>query len=333
MTSLLRECMARKLRIEYGNARYHVINRGNYREPIFAEAGAREAFMTCLAEAVEKTGWVVHAFVLMNNHYHLALETPQGNLVEGMRWLQATFANRFNRFRGEHGHVFQGRYKALLVEGDGLGAVAHYIHLNPVRAGLLPVERLAEHPASSYSWLLNPQARPPWLCVREFLQAAGALQDTPADRARYGEYLAWLAENEPARKLLKFDQMSRGWALGSERFKAELARTHGERFEAAGRAEASTREAREYTWAGKMRKALEILQISESKLAQARKSADWKIAVAAHLKATTTASNPWLADHLGMGTPTAVSRYVSELASGKRPEAAAMLGVMTKVKV
>jgi putative transposase len=324
VTKLFREYMARKLRIEYAGARYHVINRGNYREPIFEEAGARQAFMTCLGEAVEKTGWAVHAFVLMNNHYHLALETPKGNLVEGMQWLQATFANRFNRFRGERGHVFQGRYKALLVEGEGLGAVAHYIHLNPVRAGLLPVERLADYAASSYAWLLNPSTRPSWLCVREFLRAAGELQDTPADRVRYGAYLAWLAENEPARKLLKFDQMSRGWALGGETFKAELARTYGERFEAAGRSEASTREAREFVWAATTRKALEVLQISEGELAHARKSADWKIAVAAHLKATTTASNPWLADHLGMGTPAAVSRYVSELTAGNRPEAAAM---------
>jgi REP element-mobilizing transposase RayT len=102
--------MARKLRQEYPGACYHVINRGNYRTDIFQTEGARAAFETCLFEACEKSGWALHAYVIMRNHYHLALETPQANLVTGMQWLQATYANRFNRLRGERGHLFQGRY-------------------------------------------------------------------------------------------------------------------------------------------------------------------------------------------------------------------------------
>jgi putative transposase len=108
--------MARKLRLEFPGACYHVINRGNYRADIFATDGAKAAFERCLFEAGTKSGWLLHAFVLMRNHYHLAVETPLANLVSGMQWLQATFANRFNRFRDERGHLFQGRYKALLVE-------------------------------------------------------------------------------------------------------------------------------------------------------------------------------------------------------------------------
>jgi len=105
-----------------------VINRGNYRADIFKTERAKAAFECCLFEVCTKSGWILHAFVLMRNHYHLALETPEGNLVAGMQWLQATFANRFNKLRGERGHLFQGRYKALLVEEDGpLGMVGHYI--------------------------------------------------------------------------------------------------------------------------------------------------------------------------------------------------------------
>ena len=140
--------MARKLRLEYPGAIYHVINRGNYRADVFRTEGAKAAFEACLFEACAKSGWVLHAFVVMCNHYHLALETPEGNLVTGMQWLQATFANRFNRLRGERGHLFQGRYKSLLVEtGAALGQVCDYIHLNPVRAGAVPAERAGRIPA------------------------------------------------------------------------------------------------------------------------------------------------------------------------------------------
>ncbi|MCW5550350.1 MAG: transposase [Opitutaceae bacterium] len=103
--------MARKLRLEFPGACYHIINRGNYRADIFRTEGAQAAFEGCVFEACVKSGWLLHAFVIMSNHYHLALETPAGNLVAGMQWLQATFANRFNKLRGERGHLFQGRYR------------------------------------------------------------------------------------------------------------------------------------------------------------------------------------------------------------------------------
>ena len=108
--------MARKLRLEFPGAIYHLINRGNYRSWIFADEKSKAAFESCLLEACERSAWLLHAFVVMSNHYHLAVETPQGNLIAGMQWLQSTFANRFNAFRGEHGHLFQGRYKCLIVE-------------------------------------------------------------------------------------------------------------------------------------------------------------------------------------------------------------------------
>ena len=145
--------MARKLRLEYAGACYHVLNRGNYRRNLFTGKGARESFQGCLFEAARRFGWRLHAFVIMANHFHLAVETPEPNLSEGMKWLQGTWATRFNRFRGEAGRPFQGRYKALHVEpGHPLAQVAHYIHLNPVRAGIVPAERLlgvsVEQPAA-----------------------------------------------------------------------------------------------------------------------------------------------------------------------------------------
>ncbi len=315
--------MARKLRIEFAGAKYHVINRGNYRSHVFAQGGAKQAFLACLGEAAAKAGWVVHAYILMSNHYHLVVETPGGNLVEGMRWLQSTFSNRFNRFRGEHGHVFQGRYRALLIEPDGLGPVAHYIHLNPVRARLLPVERLGEFADSSYAALLSPKSRPEWLHVEGFLQAAGDLADTPAGHRKYGEYLAWLAEDKLAQKQLMFDEMSRGWAIGGEKFKADVARSNSKQLEKRGsRKDASTREARRMIWSDLLKTLLEQFGKSAADAESEIKSAPWKVAIAAHMKSATTVTNLWLAENLHMGAPEGVSRYVAELRKGQRGEAA-----------
>ena len=143
--------MPREPRIEYAGALYHVLNRGNYRQELFAVHGAGASFEQTLYEACDRFGWQVHAFVLMSNHYHLCVETPDANLGLGLQWLQSTFANRFNRFVHERGHVFQGRYKALLIErGDALLRVVNYIHLNPVRAGIEQVETLERYAMSSF---------------------------------------------------------------------------------------------------------------------------------------------------------------------------------------
>jgi len=326
--------MARKLRLEYAGAMYHVIDRGNYRAGVFAEEGARKAFKECLFEACAKAGWVLHAYVLMTNHYHLALETPQGNLVEGMRWLQSTFANRFNRYRGERGHVFQGRYQALVVESDeGLGAVAHYIHLNPVRAKIVPVERLAEFRGSSYAALLEPRKRPACLRVETFLKAAGDLADTAAGRRKYGEYLTWLAENEPAQKKLQFETMSKGWALGGKEFRLALAKEHQGKWAHPERQEASSREARELLWSEAVKVAMARLGKTAANVTADIKAAPWKVAVAAQFKALSTVSNVWLAEQLRMGAPDGVSRYVGELRRGKRKEAEKLMRKITDIRV
>ncbi len=318
--------MARKLRLEYEGAMYHVINRGNYRADVFATTGAKEAFERCLFEAVAKARWQLHAYVIMRNHYHLALETPEANLVEGMRWLQATFANRFNRFRKERGHVFQGRYHALVVEGlPGLGAVGHYIHLNPVRAQIMPVAQLPAYRFSSYHWLRRPRQRPAGLTFEAVLATAGSLADRKAGWESYRAYLEWLAENQPAQKRLAFDRMCRGWALGTTAFKRDLVRDHRDRLaqreldaEAAG-------DVKPLQWQEALAAGLHKAGKSLAEASTDRKSAPWKVALAAHLKTTTTATNVWLSEVLHMGAPAALSRYVTECHAGSRSEAARWL--------
>jgi putative transposase len=305
--------MARKLRLEFPGACYHVINRGNYRSHIFREAGAKAAFEACVFEACAKSGWRLHAFVVLGNHYHLAVETPEGNLVAGMQWLQATFANRFNRLRGERGHLFQGRYKALLVEpGAALGQVCHYIHLNPVRAGLVSAARLGEWRHSSY-WWLGQKVRPEFLRVETALAEAGGLADTPAGRTAYADYLAWQAASGPAGKNAAYARLSQGWALGTPEFKAALIQEHAlaetsRAWEASG-----AREIRETKWAAALSASLRALGKTEADLRCGPQSAPWKVAVALHLKERTQATNLWLAQRLGMSRPAYVSRLVSGL--------------------
>ena len=326
--------MARKLRIEYEGALYHVINRGNYRADIFASDGAREAFEECLWEACEKTGWRVHAYVIMRNHYHVALETPNGDLVAGMKWLQATFANRFNRFRKELGHVFQGRYQAIVLEDAyALGSVCHYIHLNPVRAKIVSPAQLEEFRWSSFHWINQALKRPPALSFETALDDAGGLDDSPEGRTRYLAYLDWLATDTAEQKARNFEKMSRGWAHGTKGFKIALIKDRKEVHIVGAAAEADSAEARELTWEGIVVRCLEVMGEAKTDLTGAKKATPWKVALANHLKLTTTASNPWIARRLHMGDPDGVSRYCAECRAGKRPEASALQAKIADIRV
>jgi REP-associated tyrosine transposase len=113
--------MPRRLRVEYAGAIYHVLSRGDRREAIFRDVRDRERFLETLGEACAKTAWEVHAWRLMNNHFHLVLETPEANLASGMKWLLGTYTGRFNRRHKVVGHLFSGRYKSLIVDGSGSG--------------------------------------------------------------------------------------------------------------------------------------------------------------------------------------------------------------------
>lgn len=301
--------MARKLRLEFPGAIYHVINRGNYRAYVFKTEGARQAFEDCLFAACARSGWLLHAFVIMGNHYHLAVETPQGNLVTGMQWLQSTFANRFNKLRGEQGHLFQGRYKSLLVEeGEALGMLCHYIHLNPVRAGIVPVERLAAYRHSSYWYLSRRKLRPEFLQSATALTEAGALADTPSGWTSYADYLAWQAAEGPVGKSKAYVSMSRGWALGGKGFKQTLLQDQAVAAITRAWESQGVREVREAQWQAVLDSLRAQIPI-EQRLDQ-KKSAPWKVQLAAQMKTLTDASNGWLATQLDMGSGFYVSKHI-----------------------
>ena len=130
--------MVRPLRLEFPGAVYHVTSRGNAREPIFADERDRAGYLAVLGSAVARHNWLCHAYCLMGNHYHLLVETPDGNLSLGMRHLNGVYTQEYNRRHGRVGHVFQGRFKAIVVDRDSyLLELCRYVVMNPLRAGMV----------------------------------------------------------------------------------------------------------------------------------------------------------------------------------------------------
>lgn len=179
--------MARPLRIEFPGALYHVTARGNRQAAIYHDDHDCETFLSILADVIERNNWLCYAYCLMPNHYHLVIETPDGNLAKGMRQLNGIYTQSSNRRHGQVGHLFQGRYKAVLVDHDAyLLQVSRYVVLNPVRAGMVATP--AEWPWSSYNATLRQRELPTWLAVDELLSLFAKTR--PAARRRYAQFVS-----------------------------------------------------------------------------------------------------------------------------------------------
>ena len=178
--------MARPLRLEFSGAVYHVTSRGDRREEIFLNDADRIDWLEVLGIVCARFNWVVHAFCQMTNHYHLLLETPDGNLSLGMRHLNGLYTQRFNRRHSLVGHLFQGRYKAILVQKEVyLLELTRYVVLNPLRAGM--VVSLDDWPWSSFPFVVGREAPPPWLDVDWLLRQFGP--ERGEARRAYVEFL------------------------------------------------------------------------------------------------------------------------------------------------
>ncbi len=329
--------MARLLRIEYAGACYHVINRGNYRRSLFDENGASEAFERTLGEAAVKFSWKVHAYVIMRNHFHLALELSEPNLSNGMKWLQGTWTRRYNGFRKVVGRPFQGRFKALLVEpSHALARVCHYIHLNPCRAKIVTSEQLEEYRWSSLPKFFE-RKRPAWLESSTVLSDAGALTDNAAGWRSYLSYLKFLSEDESAKEELNSTRLSRGWCVGSDEFRDGIKRQFEERGSLlelsrfAGLEPEELQRERHLHWEERLQDVARLAKVNLIAL-PTKKSADEKVLLAAALKQSTSVSNGWLARRLEMGKPASVSQFVRRwmLSPSRKSQIEAML---SKVKM
>ena len=297
--------MPRKLRVEYPGAVYHVMSRADgSKGRIFLDDVDRQDFLKTLAETCLKTGFQAHAYCLMRNHFHLVVETPNANLVAGMRWFLSAYTLRFNHRHKQFGHVFSGRYKALIVDGSGNGylrTVCDYVHLNPVRAKLLrPEQRLLEYPWSSFGGYLAAQRhRPEWLRVDRLLGEHGIQEDGAGGRELFERRME-ARRTEPGDPA-QWEPIRRGWCLGPAEFKAKLL----ERMQGKLGPHHSgqlKRESAEAKAEGIVREELKRLGWSEGELSQRPKSDPAKLALAARLRRETTLTLPWIATRLHAGT-------------------------------
>ena len=294
--------MARKLRVQYPGAIYHVMNRGDRREPIFKDDQDRRRFLETLGEACDKTSWQVHAYCLMGNHFHLVVETPKANLVAGMKWFLGTYTSRFNRRHKLFGHLFSGRYKSLIVDGSGDGylrTVCDYVHLNPIRAKLLP----PEEPLQAYRWSSYPEylkrmgQRVGWLRVDRVLGELGIQRDNTAGRRQFAQAME---ERRGKDKPGEWKAVRRGWFLGGAQLREQvLEMMGGEMGEHHGGEE--KQETDEQKAQRLVREELAKRRWTEQDLKRCRKTDAHKVKMAARLRRESVMTLDWIARRLQMG--------------------------------
>ncbi|MEN7973498.1 MAG: transposase [Verrucomicrobiota bacterium] len=312
--------MPRSVRHEYGGAVYHAMCRGNNGQAIFRQDKGRRLFLSTLEEACRQTGWRIHAYVLMPNHYHLLLETPEANLVAGMKWFQGTYTQRFNAMFKCRGHLFQGRYKALPVEAEGnadyFRAVGNYIHLNPYRSGLAGNgfgKSLEAYKWSSYGAYAGLSGRcPDWLFRERLMNACGIDGKKPDCFKQYRAVLETQMEGSSGvlDKMVE-KQLKRGWYVGGEQFKEWLGGMLPDRSDnlRGGQRRAHDEKEAERLLAA----ALDRLKINETDLLAMKNNQPEKQSVAWLLKKFTTVTGVWITSRINMGHRSNLSRALSAL--------------------
>lgn len=301
--------MARQLRIEYAGAIYHVMSRGVRRETIFLDDEDRKGFLRTLGEACERAGWEVLAYCLMGNHFHLVIETPKPTLVSGMKWFSGTYTQRFNARHRLRGHVFAGRYKSLLVDGGDdfyLRVVCDYVHLNPVRAGLLSEgESLEDYVWSSFpEYLKSQRRRVGWLRVERLFGELGIRRDSGRGRREFREMMAGRSREEGHAEEELWKGIRRGWKFGADDFVERLSKMgHGGEGKAAIHTSEALEETMEEKARGIVREFLKKRGLGLEEFRKLRKGHADKVLLAGELRRSTTMTMAWIARELNAGVP------------------------------
>ncbi len=328
--------MARSIRIQSAGAFYHIMARGNRREEIFHDDDDRRFFLHTLSQACDMTGWRVHAWVLMSDHYHLFIQTPEPNLVAGMTWLQNTYTRRYNVRHRAWGRVFGDRYKAVVVEGEDryhYQALMDYIHLNPVRARMLRPkagQSVMDYPWSSVAggYMLPPKKRAKWLEAAAGLKAFN-LADTVAGRREMVERLDKRAASEGIKSCgvppqpdgadARASHLRRGWYWGTQAF-GEAMRKLGQQLmkkaapvSRAYKSHAMVREHGERQAESWLARGLKAGGLKAGDLGKVKGSDPRKVLLAELLWRRTVVSQEWLAERLEMKSAANVSQQLRRL--------------------
>ena len=323
--------MPRQVRIEYAGAMYHVMARGNRRADIVFDDGDRKTFLRTLGEVCKRAGFRIHAYVLMNNHYHLLLETPQANLSVGMGWFQNAYTRRINTRHRLWGHLFGGRYKAIVVEpGNCYWTLLDYVHLNPVRAGLVgEKEGLETYAWSSLPLYLNePGNRPDFLETGMAFEVSGCSDDAEGRR----EFLMGLERSvdwgNPTQAGVVFGSeqrrpdlsvhaaLRRGWFFGSQAFRENLMSKLKIKLDEGGRLKANGYNGPEIKDHGQdvaerlAAAGCEYFELKEGELGNLPKSDERKALIASMIQRQTTVPLDWISERLKMGVRAGVCRSI-----------------------
>lgn len=298
--------MARKRRYHSSNGAYHVYNRAELGLPILGTDNAKQIFLDITVEVAKTFSWQLHAFAILSNHFHFVVTTPHGNLSEGMHRLQSSFANKHKIYRDSPGHVFQSRYRSHHYP-PGLKAAAKvdYVHLNPVRAGIVTLEQLKSYPWTSYRKLWVAESREP-LTIGLALESFHGIKDDRVGWNLYEESLRLLLVSDNRiltdAELFGLVKQRRRGALSDVRPIAQLTGKSAEVF----------KEEMLQRWNKKLDEILFEIGKCSADVSCEAKSAAWKIKLANRLIKEAGAPSAWVASKLAMGSGSNVRRLISE---------------------
>jgi len=301
--------MARKVRIEFSGARFHVFNRGCGGNPVFQDATAAGEFEQVLFEATRTYEWRLYGFVLLPDRFHLALALTQPNLGKGMHWLQSTFSNRRNQSRQSRGPLFEGRFRALLVEDMGLMArLVELLHLAPLGEGIVGADHFFRFRWSSLRhWRRTGRGVP---LEPAAIERGPSRDPSIRDATTYAGALVRRFHREGALLTSEAAAFCQGWALGSAEWRRKLAQHWLCNATGSDLTGAERRAVEPDVWSARLAEALGSRGRTTADLHGDRKGAPWKIELARELRAH-GAAYQWLAETLYMGSPNSVRAYLN----------------------